>query len=82
MEGVFKESRKVNGEKIVTWNPNRKPKNHIVTESKYIPLKDRTRTLADVRDLDATMDRESTERIRGRIQKEQIQYRIMEDFIE
>ena len=82
LEGVYKESRKVNGEKIVIWKSNRQPKKHIVTESEYIRLKDRTRTLADVRDLDSTVDRESADRIRERIQKEQIQYKIIEDFLE
>ena len=36
LEGVFKQSRKVNGEKIVTWKSHRQPKKQIMTE--YIPL--------------------------------------------
>lgn len=80
LDGVVTEGKKVNGEKIVYWKTS--PKKPLVTESDYIPLKDRTKTLADVRDLDSTMDREAAERIRERIEKEQVQCRIIDEFLD
>ena len=67
LDGVVKKSRKLNGEKVVTWKSNSPPKKHQVTQNTYIPLADRTATLADVKDLDSTIDRESVYKIREQI---------------
>lgn len=51
-------------------------------EKKYIPLKDRTKTLTDIRDLDSTRSRESAERIKDQIVKEKIAVQILDEFLE
>ena len=78
----FKEESKLNGEKTFFYKPHKYSKNHQVSGSKYIPLKDRTKTLADIQDLDSTRNRESVERIRDDIVKEQIAIRILDEFLE
>ena len=82
LDGFYKEQTKLNGEKTFTWKPNQYLKKSQVTETKHIPLKDRTKTMADLRNLDSTRNRESVERIRYQIEKEQIPLRIIDELLE
>lgn len=76
-EGILKERQKLNGEKPLTWTAS-KPIKH-KHKSSYIPLKERTRTLSDVKDLDTTLARESAARIESAIKEEQTKFKLIEE---
>lgn len=82
LDGFYKQQTKLSGEKIWSWKPNQYVEKPQLTEVKYIPLHERTRTLADIQNLDSTRKRESVERIRDLIEKEQIALRIIDEFVE
>lgn len=82
LDGFYKEGTKLNGEKTLTWKPHSSLNKPQVTENRHIPLKERTKTLADLRNLDSTNTRESAEKIRNQIEKEQILIRIVDEFLE
>ena len=80
LDGFYKEGVKLNGEKTLTFKPHWE--NSRVVEKKYIPLNQRTKTLADLRNLDSTSIRESAERVRDQIEKEQIGIRVIDELLE
>lgn len=82
LDGFYKEVTKVNGEKTVTWKPHPDLKKPQVTDARQIPLKDRTKTMADIRNLDSTQTRESVEKIRKQIAREQILAQIVDESLE
>lgn len=84
LDGRLKESRRVNGEKVIIWRDNEKFSKHLHIEvnPKHIPLEYRTGVLADTVDLDTTKDRTAAEQIRRAIQAEQIRMKIIEDSLE
>ena len=82
LDGQVKESQQVNGERVIHWKSDFSITKKEVTKPSYIPLADRTATLENVKALDSTIDRESMNRIRDRIRKEQLQCRVINDFIE
>jgi hypothetical protein len=79
LDGKFKKTQKLNGDKSFEWCPDRKPKN---LKPKYIPLESRTKTLADLEKLDTTFDRKSASKIVETIQKEQITASILDESLE
>ena len=79
-DGFYKEGVKLNGDKTLTFQPH--SQNSQVVRKKYIPLKDRTKTVSDIRDLDSTCNRESAERIKNQIVKEKIAVQILDEFLE
>jgi len=79
LDGKFKKTQKLNGDKSFEWCPDRKPKS---LKPKYIPLESRTKTLADLEKLDTTFDRKSASKIVETIQKEQITASILDESLE
>ena len=69
LDGQIRRVNKVKG-KAIEYVRDRGPVKSI--ESSYIPLAQRTRTLADVKTLDSTVDRESAQKITKVILQEQI----------
>lgn len=54
MDGFYRLNRNLNGDKTISWRPHRYIQNSQLTKIKRVPLKYRTRTLANLRDLDTT----------------------------
>ena len=77
LDGFYKEEIKVSGERIFTWKPN--SNNNQISESHYVKLEDRTKTMRDLRDLDSTSNRQAAERIRYQIEREQIAMKILNE---
>lgn len=80
LDGKMKQTQKLSGEKNFEWLRNRATKKSV--KSNYIPLDHRTRTLADVRELDSTIDRESVNAITKSVQEEQIKARLIREAAE
>lgn len=79
LDGKFKETQKLNSTKDLEWCRNRKEVN---LKPKYIPLKARIKTIADLKDLDTIAVRESTNKIIKTIQREQITSNLLDDCLE
>lgn len=61
LDGVIKQGKNLKGDEVIYWKELFQK--DLGTESKFIPLSERTRTLADLKDLDSFIPRESTEKI-------------------
>lgn len=70
LDGSLKQTKRLNGETTIEWVKNRE--SNQCRNPKYIPLEGRTRTLADVKNLDSTVDRESASEIIKTITEEQV----------
>ncbi len=57
--------------RVFKWTPEPKKEIPSRSGSRYVPLKDRTRTLADLKDFDTTANKESAARVRDAILDEQ-----------
>lgn len=79
LDGKFKEIQKLNGDKNLEWLKNRQDR---IVKPKYIPLKRRTKTLADVKNLDTTFDKSSALQIINSIQKDQITARLIRESLD
>lgn len=69
LDGKWTERTQLNGQQSVQWGPNRK---RVSPTSSYVPLKARTKTLADLNHLDTTDDRKSAQRIVRSVQRAQV----------
>lgn len=79
LDGTIKKTKKLNGDRAIEWVENRKRVEWESEKAKYIPLRYRTRTLADVKRLDSTFDRESTRELIQTIKEEQVQSRLIKE---
>lgn len=80
LDGFYQEQTKINGQKTLTWKPHSKPNQ--ISQSEYVKLADRTKTMNDLRELDSSVNRESARIIRSLIEKEQIAIQIIDEFTE
>lgn len=79
MDGRFKQCQNLNGDKSIEWLPNRKENS---PTSNYIPLKSRTKTLDDLRQLDSSINRESASKSIKAAQQQQLISIIIDESIE
>lgn len=77
LDGRLKQKQKLNGDK--PWDWVKYPEMKTPVESNYIPLKERTKTLADIVDLDTPKDHIFLSYLTKSIQEEQIRARVIEE---
>ena len=70
LDGIIKEGQNLKGDRVIYWK--NLGKKNLLTESKFLPLSERTRTLADLKNMDFSNALESTEKIRTYLERSQV----------
>lgn len=68
LDGVYKESKKLNGERVFWWKENKLQQQSMLTENNYIPLEELTKTTADILIYNQSKDTNLVKAIRKGIQ--------------
>jgi hypothetical protein len=79
LDGTLKECYQVNGQKQLTWIPNKPAKNLATSGRGYIKLDARTKTLSDIIESQTEIHSNATERITRALQAEQLIDTILEN---
>lgn len=79
LEGYYRKTKNLSGDTTIQWFSNRKKRN---LKPSYIPLKSRTKTLADIINSDSKSERNSAPRIITSLQNKQIRENLILEFLE